>query len=305
MGVKSWIAILAMAAMPAFAQPKIPVQMTVGVESPHGLEVPVLKLEDVMVFHGKDRLAVTEWTALQGEKAGLELFILIDDASGMSLGQQIADLRNFIREQPATSLIGIAYMHNDVAEIVQNLTTDHVKAANALRLPFGSMAVGASPYLALSDLLKKWGACCVRREVLMVSSGVDPLGGLGAVNPYVDTAIEHAQRAGVLVYAIYTPRAGHGGHSFWRMNWGQNHLAQLSEETGGESYMLGFGPPVSFAPYLREIAEHLKHQYSVTFEVKAAKPGMVPVRFATEVPNAEILAAPKVYVPAAAPSSDR
>ena len=70
------------------------------------------------------------------------------------------------------------------------------------------------------------------------------------------------------MYAIYTPSAGHFGHSFWRLNWGQNHLAQIAEETGGESYMLGFGPPVSFAPYLTEVAEHLAHQYLVTFLIK-------------------------------------
>jgi hypothetical protein len=100
------------------------------------------------------------------------------------------------------------------------------------------------------------------------------------------------------VYGIYTPGAGHSGHSFWLMNWGQNHLAQIAEETGGESYMLGFGPPVSFAPYLGEIAEHLAHQYLVTFLITPGKKaGLQPVRLTTEVPNAELVAADKVYVP--------
>lgn len=121
------------------------------------------------------------------------------------------------------------------------------KAAGALRLPLGKIAAGSSPYLSLGDLIKKWPTCCVRREVLFISSGVDRLGGLGVTNPYVDSAIEQAQRAGVLIFTIYTLGLGHSGHSFWRMSWGQNHLAQLTEETGGESYMLGFGPPVSFA----------------------------------------------------------
>jgi hypothetical protein len=101
------------------------------------------------------------------------------------------------------------------------------------------------------------------------------------------------------VYAIYTPSAGHFGHSFWRMNWGQNHLAQIAEETGGEAYMLGFGPPVSFAPYLANVAEHLAHQYLVTFLIKPGnQAGFQAVRLATEVPNAEIVGASKVYVPA-------
>ena len=140
----------------------------------------------------------------------------------------------------------------------------------------------------------------------MVSSGIDPLGGFGPMNPYLDTAIEHAQRNEIVVYAIYMPAAGHAGHSFFRMNWAQNHLAQLTEETGGEGYMLGFGPPVSFAPYLDEIAAHLSHQYLVTFLMKPeSKAGFRDVRFSTEVPNAELVAATRVYVSSASERSRR
>ena len=284
------------------AQEAVPVHMTVTVEAVHGKDVPELAREDVMVFQGKQRLPVTEWTALQGETAGLELFILIDDASGMSLGSQLADLREFIINQPASTLIGIGFMHNGIADIKQNLTADHAKAAQALRLPLGSIAAGESPFLALGDLIKKWPGCCVRREVLMVSSGADPLGGNGPVNMYLDSAIEQAQRAGIIVYAIYTPGSGHAGHSYWQLNWGQNHLAQLADETGGESYMLGFGPAVTFAPYLEDVAKHLAHQYSVTFNVKPlTKPGFAAVKFSTEVPNAEIVAPPRMYIPRAGP----
>jgi len=304
---QSLIAVMAMTATLGIAQEKIPVHVTVTVEAVHGKEVPELKREDVMVFHGQERLPVTEWTTLKGEQAGLELFILIDDASALSLGSQLADLREFINRQPASALIGIGYMHNGIADIKQDLTSDHAKAAQALRLPLGSIAAGESPYLALSDLIKRWPSCCVRREVLMVSSGVDPLGGTGPINPYLDSAIAHAQRAGTIVYAIYTPHAGHGGHSLWRMNWGQNQLTELAEETGGEAYMLGFGPPVSIGPYLTDLAERLTHQYSVSFLMKPlAKPELAPVRFTTEIPNAEIVAAPKVYVaPEPRPSGDR
>ena len=157
-----------------------------------------------------------------------------------------------------------------------------------------------SPYLSLTDLIKRWPRSSARHEVVMVTSGVDPLGGFGTINPYLDSAIEDAQRNGVAVYAIYTPAAGHAGHSFFRMNWAQNHLAQLAEETGGEAYMLGFGPAVSFAPYLHEIDARLRHQYRVTVLMKPEKRGgFREVRFTTEVPNAELVAPARVYVPAA------
>src|SRR5207245_7454204 len=90
-------------------------------------------------------------------------------------------------------------------------------------------------------------------------------------NPYVDSAIEEAQRAGVIIYSIYTPGVGHYGHSFWRMNWGQNYLSQISDETGGESYYLGFGAPVSFAPYLDDLNHRLTRHYLLTFRAKPEK----------------------------------
>ena len=295
-------AALATSCMLVLAQENIPVptvsvQMTVTVE-PRQEKVPELNQEDVMVFQKDDRLRVTNLGPCRGEDSALELFVLIDDASGWSLGSQLNDIRQFIETEPATTSIGIGYMRNATVDILQGLTADHTKAAKTLRLPFGSAGIMPSPFLSLSDLIKRWPASPARHEVVLVTSGVDPLGG-GLANPYLDSAIEHAQRAGVIVYAIYTPSAGHFGHSFWRMNWGQNHLAQIAEETGGEAYMLGFGPPVSFAPYLTEVAEHLAHQYLVTFLIKPGdKAGFQAVRLTTEVPNAELLAASKVYVPA-------
>jgi hypothetical protein len=139
----------------------------------------------------------------------------------------------------------------------------------------------------------------VRREILMVSDGIDRYGPGGASGPYVDHAVEQAQRAGIVIFSIYTPGAGHFGHSFWRINWGQNYLSQLSDETGGESFYLGLEAPVSFSPYLDDLERRLLHQYLLTFLAKPVKKaGMQSVKLRTEVPNAELLAADSVYVAA-------
>ena len=277
--------------------PAVPVKMIVTVEPRHDKDAPVLHPEDLMVFQKKQRLRVTDVVPRQGEQAALELFILIDDGSGVSLGSQLGDLRQFIENQPAATSIGIGYMRNGSVQIAQDLTADRQKAAKSVRLPFATPGIVASPFLALSDLIKRWPASAARHEVLMVTSGVDPLGG-GISDPYLDAAIEHAQRAGIVVYAVYTPGAGHSGHSYWRMNWGQNHLAQIAEETGGEAYMLGFGPPVSIEQYLSDIAQHLAHQYVVSFLISPGKKaGFQSVHVTTEVPDAELVSAGKVYVP--------
>jgi hypothetical protein len=273
----------------------VPVQVIVTVEAREGKSVPALNPEDILVFEGHDRARATGWIPFQGEHAGLELYVLMDDSLSSSVGLQLSDIRRFIEQQPATTAVGTGYMRNGMADIQQAPTADHTKAANSLRIPMGTMA---SPYLALSDLMQRWPAGSPRREVLMITSGDDPLGGNGPMNPYLDTAIEQAQRAGILVYAIYTPGIGHARHSYWRMNWDQNHLAQLTEETGGEGYLMGFGPPVSFAPYLDDLAERLTHQYLLTFLAKSEKKASFQsVKLSTEVPNAELVGPNRVWVP--------
>jgi len=297
--------VLSLVARPAFAQQPSaagpPVHMVVTVEARHGSVPPEISREDVMVYEGHDRDKVTDWVPLQGDQAALELFILLDDSSNTSLGSQLEDLRQFINAQPATSKIGVAYMQNGIARIAQNLTTDHAQAAKALRLPLGDPGINASPYFALSDLIKHWPESTARREVLMITDGIDRYWGSGLEDPYVDAAIADAQRAGIIVFAIYTPGQGHYAHSYWRTNWGQNYLAQVTDETGGESYAIGFyGPLVTMSPYLDDLGHRLTHQYLLTFLPKPEnKAGMQRVRPQTEVPNAELVGASQVYVPAA------
>lgn len=276
----------------------VPVHTVITVEARHGKDIPVIYREDVRVFQGHDRDQVTGWLPLKGDHAALELFLLLDDASDTSLGSQLEDLRRFINAQPATTAISVGYMRNGTVDIVQNLTTDHASAAKALRLPLGSVGAYASPYLSVVDLIKRWPESPVRREILMISNGIDPLGG-GPSNPYLDSAIEQAQRAGIIVYTIYATGVGHYGHSFWRFNWGQNNLSRLADETGGEAYFQGFGTPIAFAPYLEDLTNKLDHQYVLTFLAKAGKKaGFQRVKLQTEVPNAELVVPDRVYVPA-------
>jgi hypothetical protein len=277
--------------------PSVPVQMVVTVEARHGDAVPALKREDFAVAQPKESFQVTDAVPLVGNNAALELYLLIDDASSFRLGSQLDDIRHFIEAQPPSTAIGVGYMQYGTVQTVEALTRDHARAAKTLRLPMG---VASSPYLSLNDLIKRWPKSAARREVIMVTSGADPLGGNGSIDPYLDTAIAAAQRAGVIVSAIYTPGEGHEGHSYWRIFWGQNYIAELADDTGGESYMLGFAPLVSFAPYLTRFSERLTHQYQVSLLAKAsARPELTAIKLTTEVPNAEIVAASKVYVPTA------
>jgi len=69
--------------------------MTVTLEvQGKGRRVPVVNREDVIVKQGKNQLQVADWTPARGDRAGLDLFILIDDASDTSVGAQLNDLRD-------------------------------------------------------------------------------------------------------------------------------------------------------------------------------------------------------------------
>jgi hypothetical protein len=282
----------------------IPTHLLVTVEARHGKNVPEISRQDVMVYEGHDRDQVTDLVPAQGDHAALELFILLDDGSGTNLGTQLESLRKFITAQPASTRIGVAYMQNGIAKVEQTPTTDHALAAKALRLPMGIGGINASPYFSLSDLIKRWPESTARREVLVASDGVDRYYGSGDLqDPYLDAAIDDAQRAGIPVFAIYTPGAGHFGHSYWQNYWGQIYLSRLAEDTGGESYYIGFsGGPVSFDPYLEDMGRHLDHQYWLTFLAKPPKKsGWQRIKVTTEVSNAELVAPQQVYVAAATP----
>jgi hypothetical protein len=277
----------------------VPAHMVVTVEPHHGKDVPEVKREDVMVYEGKDRDTVTQWVPAQGEHAALELFILLDDGSDISLGPQLQDLRKFINAQPASAKIGIAYMQNGIAKVEQNPTSDHALAAKALRLPMGIRGANGSPYFSLVDLIKRWPESTARREVFMASDGIDRYYGTGdLLDPYLEAAIDDTQRAGILVSAIYTPGVGHFGHSYWQAYWGQLYLAQLADRTGGEAYYIGFnGPPVTFSPYLEDFSRRLDHQYFLEFLAKPPKKaGLQPVKLRTEVHNVDLISADRVWV---------
>ena len=251
--------------------------------------------DDVVVTQNKRRAQVTGFEPVRSQN-GLQLWILIDDGDTTALGAQLADLRKFVLAQAPAVEIGIGYMRNGMVQNAQALTTDHEAAAKALRLPLGMAGISSSPYLALEELIKKWPAGNVPREVLMVTSGIDPYY-VGPDNPYVNAAIHSAQRAGVIVYSIYYGGAGRWGHNYRLLFWGQNYLGQLSEETGGNLYWLGTVNPVSLAPYLDDLRERLSGQYLLTFVAQPEnKPGLQQVKIKAEPPHVKISGPSRVYV---------
>jgi hypothetical protein len=281
----------------------VPVRMTVTVNVAADKSMPEIKREDVVVKVNRKRVPVTEWVPAQGDRAGLDLFVLIDDACDTSLGSQLNDLRTFVGGQPATTSVGVGYMRNAIVQIAQNFTTDHEQAAKAIRLPTGYVGAYGSPYLSLIDLLKRWPEHPNnRREVIMVSDGIDRARRErnALVNPDVDRANDMAMRTGTIVHTIYFPGVGHWHRNFFEANNGAMALGKVSDVTGGESFFIGLPAPVSFQPYLETVQRILNNQYWLGFSANPSKKaGLQNVTIDTEAGGVDLSYANAVWVPAA------
>ena len=187
---------------------------------------------------------ITGFTALEPGRS-LEIYFLIDDSADYAPAQKLLELRQFIANQPAAAAIGVAYIHDGALRLVEKPTTDHELAARALHAPSGGVA--ASPYSALADLIAGWGAKAARRVVIMVTNGIyDPAGPAASVN--TDAAIRDAERAGVIIYALYNPTSDYIAQDWQKVDAGLINLASLAYETGGEAYFIGHTPVFSVSP---------------------------------------------------------
>jgi hypothetical protein len=322
LGLLGILWVLALASPAVYSQAKIPgVQVHLVITNgavKADKEFPVLQASDVKVKQGKDFLKLNQLIPAQGENTALQLFILVDDTLGSGVGNNLTDIRDFINAQPASTMIAIGYMSNATVNIVQNLTADHDLAAKAIRIPRGSSSSMDSPYLSLISLVKGWPQQSVRREVLMVTDGLDRLSGkqvptsrlgpaygpvyhrLPTMSPDVNSASEISQRYNVLVYSLYAVGVGRAARSSQDLQIGLSGLTKLADETGGDCFSLGTSSLVSFKPYLERLQKMFDNQYYVVFEASPkTKAGLQRVNVTTEVPNAEIAAPDNAWVPAA------
>ncbi len=271
--------------------------LIVTAEAPKGAAVPAISQHDVLLTVDNKPATVTSWRSLRTDPAGMELWVLIDDGTDSGIGIQFGDIRNFVRHQPANTKVGIGYLRNGSVQAAQPATADHEAAVKAIRLPVGMPGISASPYIALADFLHHLPASQQPREVVLISSGVDPYYGPGPQNPYLENAVHEAQKSGVPVYTIYYSGAGHYGHSRWQIMWGQNDLSQISEETGGEFYWEGDHNPVSLKPYFDDLDRRFGQQYLMSFDAPEAHSGFERLRLKTESSGVTLVGPLDAYVP--------
>ena len=232
---------------------------------------------------------------------GAQIAILIDDGLRFTFSNQLNDFADFINALPPGTKVMVGYMRNGTVVGSRGFSANHQAVAAQLRIPISMAGVDGSPYFTLSEFVKHWpsnepGA----RFVLMITNGIDPYNGRPSVlnqdSPYVQTAQEDAQRAGVAVYSIYYPqsfpRGARGSFS------GQSYLAQVGEATGGASFNIGTITPPSLTPYLNDFDKAVASSYLISFDLNSARvkrDTLIHIRVTTKQPGVKIHAPDSVH----------
>jgi hypothetical protein len=239
---------------------------------------------------------------------GAQIAILIDDGLRSSVNVQLDDIRAFIQNLPPGAEIFIGYMQNGrvipANSADPGFTSNHAAAIAGIRISQGISGVDASPYFCVSDFVKNWPGVAETqaqprqpgrkaRFVLMLTNGVDPYnGGTSVLNqnsPYVQNAVNDAQRVGIPIYSIYYGEVGRLGRQRGASFSGQSYLAQIAEGTGGVSFYQGLGNPVSLAPYLKQFQTAISETYVASFAVPASK-NLARFSASTNLPKTKVRA---------------
>jgi hypothetical protein len=233
---------------------------------------PNVSQKDVGIkVNGKDS-SVTGWTQFKGADDALELVVLIDSGA-RNLGRQFEEIRQFVQTLGPHTKIAVGYMENGRAAMAAPLSADHKQVVGELHLPAGP---STNPYFSLSELAQHWPsqnspsqnsqAQKVRREVLLLSDGVDPNNPrFDPDDPYVQSAIKDSVRSGLVVYTVYWRSHPEGGDNSVNATGGQSLLDELTQATGGYSYQSGTENPVSFQPFFDDLMRRFANQYALDF----------------------------------------
>ncbi|HEY1471398.1 MAG TPA: hypothetical protein VGF61_20335 [Candidatus Acidoferrum sp.] len=259
---------------------------------------PAITMDDVQLFVNKERKQISDWK----KSDQLFLAILIDDSIDTTAAGQWNDLKAFIMAQPASTHIALGYIRNNTTMVAQDFTQNKELVTKALRIPLGRGGIGSSPYLGTIDMLKRWPNTGQSRSIILITSGIDYFRGpsFGPFYPDLDPLIQRAQKQNTNIWTVYYPSSGHRGRGFFEGNLAQNNISKLSEDTGAESYFLGYGMPVSLKPYFDELGEHLSNQYLVSFVGNGGSKGkFARVQLKTELKDVEFFTPSNIWLPPA------
>lgn len=223
----------------------------------HGHYVRNLKADDIKVLDdNKPPQAVRSFQSQTD--LPLRLGLLIDESN--SIRERFA-----FEQQAATEFLGQVVRRNQdeafilgfdtTADLAQDFTDNSEQLAKAVRSfrPGGGTALFDAIYYACRDkLLKPPGRGPVRKAIILLTDGEDNQSRVTR-----EEAIEMAQRAEVIVYAISTNISGMTSH-------GDEVLKRIAEATGGRAFF-----PFKFediANHFTDIEDELRSQYAIFYK---------------------------------------
>jgi VWFA-related protein len=282
----------------------VPVTVTVTATSHDKAATASVPQSEVVVRQDGDVRRVISWKPATQNSQGLDLAIMIDNQLTHRISSNLDELRQFVRGQNDKTNVAVVYADYGSAKIEQGFTPDHEKAAKSFHIPSAIRGTSNGTFDAVRDMMKKWPDDGNRRVLVLISSGIDLSEGVSDTNPYrnvpLDNAIQAAQRANSVVFAIYASgdtRALRG--DYLSIN-GQGSLDRLANETGGKAFFQGLSTPVSLEPFLQQMSGLLGQQYLLTFMAQAnAKGDYSRLKVTSEQNGIELRAPEHVRVPRA------
>jgi VWFA-related protein len=237
------------------------VNMLFTVTDKKGRFVTDLTKDDFQVFENKNQQTIAEFTA--ETDLPLRLGILIDTSNS------IRERFKFEQEAASSFINSVVRSGRDKAmvvsfdtsaELVADLMDDTEKLQNAIRglRPGGGTSLYDAIYFACRDkLAKDQPRHKFRRAIVIVSDGDDNQ------SQYTrDQALEMAQKADVVIYAIST-------NVITGETDGDKILKYLTSETGGQTF---FPFKVEdLEQSFENIANELRHQYNVFYRPEPLK----------------------------------
>lgn len=270
----------------------VTIPLTIRLKGTRALQELELQTVDLSVTEDGDPQTILSIRAI-GTNSAINLAVLVQDDVVPSVALEMKALSDFVRRLPRGSRVLVGYLRAGSLQVRQKFTADLEKAAKSLRSPLGvASAAPFNPYVEVIEALRRFDSQPGgRRAILLVSDGMDISRGLdsssagGSID--LQRAIEEAQRRSVAIYAFYAPTVSSSTNNSLGGN-AQGSLLRLSDETGGNAYFQGFGAPVSFQPFIRELSSALDRQIALTYLSTHPKRGFHRIKITSSTPDVEV-----------------
>jgi Ca-activated chloride channel family protein len=233
------------------------VSVALNVVDDKGAPVPGLTADDFSVTEDDrpQKIAVFD----RESATPLQIVLALDTSESVFSGERLEKdaaksfVKSIIRSQDRIDLMTFA----DRVDEVVGFTNDPKAIEGGLgRLPRGdATALYDAIYLAGDLLAKQSSANGARRVIVLITDGENT-----THHGTYDTALEEAERAGAMVYAlIIVPIAADAG----RNTGGEHALIQMARDTGGRYYYVE--DKHDLAPAFAHVSDDLRTQYTLGY----------------------------------------